>query len=55
MSKLNLKPEDLKFLPRLNRRFHIEYTFNNRLNRMSISKVSMVLHVIKQTLKWWVR
>lgn len=55
MSKQNIKPEDLKFIPRMNRNFHIEYTFNNRLKRLNVSKVSLVLHIFKQTLKWWVR
>lgn len=55
MSKQNIEIRDLKFIPRFNRRFHFEYTFHNRLKRLNVSKVSLVFHIIKQTLKWWVR
>lgn len=55
MSKTNVELNDLRYVSRLNRRFHIEYTFNNRLKRMQVSKLSRALHIIKQTIKWWVR
>lgn len=51
----NMSNNNLRYIPRTNRQHHIEYTFNNRMSRMQISKLAKAMHIIKQTIKWWVR
>lgn len=59
MRKL-VEQRDLKYVPRLNRRFHIEYSWTmkngyaiNYLTRKERGFISRTIHLMKLTLKHW--
>lgn len=54
----NVKPDanPNKFVPRLGRRFYIQYAQPNlTLSRKRLGFFSKALHIFKHTLKWWFR